>query len=300
MSQYPNEPDYGGGESPGTSYDGGGAGQQRMTPSFGLPPLTPMVKRLMIINVSVYAVFVLLDLFAAPMRDLVTNVFVLDGGVWASFFPFVPFWQLLSYGFLHHPAPSHILFNMLGLYFFGTMVESTVGPRRFLTTYLLALVIGGLAFIVLGALLGKEWSVVGASGAVLAMIVAAATMRPNAQVIFIMFPIKLKWLAGLIVAMDLINGAYSLKLGAVDGGTAHVVHLAGAAFGFLAVRRRWIWADPMQRIQARRSIAHEEQRQSNERRMDSLLQKIHREGIQSLTRSERTFLKRTSSRRDSA
>jgi len=300
MTRHPDEPDYGGGPGLGqSSYGGGSGGGQAMRPQLALPPLTPMVKRLMIINVAIYAIYVILDLFVEPARDLVMQVFVLDVAVWGDFFPFVPFWQLLSYGFLHHAGPSHILFNMLGLYFFGTMVEGTVGPQRFLTAYLAAIVLGGLAFIGLGAIIGREWSVVGASGGVLAIIVAAAAFRPNAQVIFILFPIKLKWLAGLIVAMDLINGAYSLKAGSF-GGTAYIVHLAGAAFGFLAVSRRWIWMDPLQGLMNRRAIAHEEQRQSDERRMDDLLQKIHREGIHALTRSERSFLKRASSRRDSA
>ena len=77
----------------------------------------------------------------------------------------------------------------------------------------------------------------------------------------------------------------------------YLVHLVGATYGFFAVKRGWIWKDPIQRVQVRRAIADEEKRQSEAQRMDALLEKIHKEGINSLDRREREFLKRVSSKR---
>ena len=79
-------------------------------------------------------------------------------------------------------------------------------------------------------------------------------------------------------------------------GVAHLVHLGGAAYGFVAVKRGLVWRDPVQRLLVRRAIAAEEKRQTEQHRVDDLLQKIHREGLNSLSRSERAFLKRVSSK----
>ena len=108
-------------------------------------------------------------------------------------------------------------------------------------------------------------------------------------------PVPLKWLAGGIVALDVIHGALAWRSGMGDG-VAHLVHLGGAAYGFVAVKRGLVWRDPVQRLLVRRAIAAEEKRQTEQHRVDDLLQKIHREGLNSLSRSERAFLKRVSSK----
>ena len=81
------------------------------------------------------------------------------------------------------------------------------------------------------------------------------------------------------------------------GGTAYLVHLVGAAYGYLAVKKGWIWIDPIQRVQVKRAIADEEKRQSEAQQMDQLLEKIHKDGINSLSKREKDFLKRTSTKR---
>ena len=268
-----------------------------MQPRLAFPPLTPMVKRLVVINFSIYVISLLAYLAVKSSRTLIVDSIGLAPGVWQDLAPFLPVWQVGTYGFVHDLGPWHLLMNMLGLYFFGTMVEGAIGSTRFLVHYVAAIVAGGIAFLLVGLTTDMLTPVVGASGGVLAMIVAAACFRPNQTVILLLFPIPLKWLAAGIVGVDFINGALSWRQGGGGGGTSHLVHLVGAAYGFLAVRQRWIWFDPVQRLQVRRAIADEEKRQSDAQRMDALLEKIHKEGINSLDRREREFLKRVSSKR---
>jgi hypothetical protein len=75
------------------------------------------------------------------------------------------------------------------------------------------------------------------------------------------------------------------------------VHLTGAAYGFLAVRRRWIWGDPLAAWAGRREARVAAREQDDSRRVDELLQRIHEKGMQSLSTREKAFLKRVSSRK---
>ena len=85
-----------------------------------------------------------------------------------------------------------------------------------------------------------------------------------------------------------------------EGGANNVSyssHLAGAAYGFCAARFGWIWSDPLARLEARVEVRNESNRVDDARKLDELLQKINREGIQSLSTRERAFLKRMSARK---
>lgn len=271
--------------------DFAGSGGMRLA----LPTPTRVVKQLLIANFAIYFGLFFLD-WALPGAELWAGEwFGLSPGLWRENFPFVPVWQVLTYGFLHG-SPGHVFWNMLQLYFFGTMLEGIIGSRRFLAFYLASVMVGGLAQVLASTLSGDLIPAVGASGGVLGVVVAAAVLQPNALVFLLFIPITLKWLAIGVVGIDLFNLLSSLKAGRPDG-IAHWAHLGGATLGFLAARRRWIWIDPVERLEARRSAAQEDRRRTDAERMDQLLDKIHREGMGSLTRREREFLKRVSSRR---
>jgi membrane associated rhomboid family serine protease len=206
-------------------------------------------------------------------------------------------WQLVTTGFLHDvPHPGHIFWNMVQLYFFGTLLEEMIGSRRFAWIYLAALVSGSVAQLVASEIERSPLPAIGASGAVLGVLVAAAVMRPSTSVILLFVPITLKWLAIGIVAIDAFALVNSLKLGT---GTmvAHWAHLGGAAFGFVAARRGWVWLDLAEAFEKRRKRTQVERARSDEARKDEILVKIHREGINSLSKGEREFLKRLSERR---
>lgn len=269
---------------------GGGGGVQ-----FAWAPLTPVVKRLIVANVAVFAVFVMLG-FNSSAQATFVHGFGLDPMAWRDWFPLLPVWQLVTYGFLHEPTGlEHVFFNMITLYFFGGMVESIVGARRFAVHYFIALVVGGLGHLVIMPLFGMYNPAIGASGACLAMVVAAATFRPNTTVILLVFPIQLKWVAAFLVAGNAFAVITQLQ-GTATTRDAIYVHLAGALYGYLAVKRRWIQWEPISAFERRRSIAQEERRLSDADRMDELLARIKREGMGSLSSSDRDFLKRQSER----
>jgi hypothetical protein len=110
------------------------------------------------------------------------------------------------------------------------------------------------------------------------------------------FPIKLMWLAIFVVAGDAFSILTNLRDGVPSDGVAHWVHLGGAAFGGLVAWKGWIWLDPIARWQAKRAVATEVRRQKDELQVDELLVKIQKEGINSLTRREKEFLKKASQR----
>jgi len=263
---------------------GGGMG-------LAVPSMTPAVKVLVIANVAIYLVLWLMGEETETYRRTL-DIFALSPGVWKDWFPFVPLWQLVTYGFLHD-SPSHVLFNMLGVYFLGTMLEGVIGTRRFAAFYLVAIVLAGFMQLMVGMI--NEAPILGASGAVLAIVCAMATMRPATMIIFFFVPMTLKTFALIYVAMDLLGLVYELRYG--GGGVAHVAHLTGAALGYAAVRTSWIWRDPVAVVAAARARRAGETDAQNRERLDSLLAKIAREGIGSLSGREKAFLKRMSKRR---
>jgi len=172
---------------------------QRM--QFG-PRLTPVVKNLIIINVVVY----LLSLFArnTGFIDFFINHLALSRlGVLHSF----KIWQLITYSFLHFGA-MHLLWNMVGLWMFGCHMEGYWGRRPFLLFYLLCAFVGGCAMLVYNVFFPNSAAAItlGASGAVIGIIVAFGTAFANRE-IHLLFPpvaLKAKWLAIGIVVIDVL------------------------------------------------------------------------------------------------
>lgn len=269
-------------------------------PQLALPPLTPAVRFLLKANIGAFLAFwilgIVLDIEA--VRSFEHRILALNPESWTTAFRrwfVVPFWQVATYGFLHDVRSlGHILGNMLLLYFFGTMLESTIGTRRFAVTYGTALVLGGVVQIAINLLSGSPHATVGASGAVLGVLVAMAVLRPNQTVIALFIPITLKWLAVIVVGADVFY-----VLSRIETGTAVAVHLTGAGYGFLTARMGWIFLDPFEAWARRRDELRAEREVLDESKLDELLERIHREGMTTLSRREKEFLKRVSARRDS-
>jgi membrane associated rhomboid family serine protease len=161
--------------------------------------------------------------------------------------------------------------------------------------YLTSIALGGLVHLIVTLAMQDSVSVVGASGGILFLIIAIATMRPHSMVIFILFPIRMRTLALILVGLDLMRLVYAIS--GHGGDVAFLVHLTGAAFGYVAVKAGWIWFDPVSAWQTRRAHKVVEEAEQDEQRLDRLLQQIHDRGIGSLTGREREFLKRMSSRK---
>ena len=188
---------------------------------------TSVVRALIFINVGIY----LLELVTRVTGHfpLFVNVFgMVPELITTKFFV----WQFLTATFLHSDF-FHIVFNMLGLFFFGPELEYTWGRKRFLAVYLF---IGTFANVFAYLLNIHSTTVtLGASGAALGILGAYAAMYPNRQLIFLIFPIKAKWLVIFYFIFSLL-GTTGLE---GYGGTAYAVHLAGIVLGVAYVKIRW-------------------------------------------------------------
>jgi len=137
-------------------------------------------------------------------------------------------WQPLTYMFAHQGL-SHLLVNMLGLLFFGTSVEKEIGTREFLLYYLLTGFLAGLFSLAVYLFAGTATALIGASGAVFAVLLAFATLQPRAQIlIWGIIPVRAPILVLGYAAIELASEV----LGRSDG-VAHLTHLAGFGFGWL-------------------------------------------------------------------
>ena len=145
-------------------------------------------------------------------------------------------WQLFTYMFLHADV-YHLLFNMLGLYFFGTQIEHRMGSREFLLFYFFSgLAAGVFSFAVYWFSGAYMIILLGASGAIYAVLLAFAVYYPNA-VIYVMgiIPVRAPILVTIYAAIEIFN-----HVAGRSGGIAHLTHLAGlgAAFLYFVVRLR--------------------------------------------------------------
>lgn len=185
------------------------------------------VKWLMIVNVVLFLAYFFADLWR------------LDG-IFAPF-QLVPYqtverfhiWQPFTYLFLHDPGGvSHILLNMLMLFFVGKTLEETWGLEKFLRFYFLSGVGAGLCVIVVAYIMGdKMVPTIGASGAIFGLLLAFGMLFPDATILFgMVFPIKAKYAVMILGAIAFLG---TLKGG---GSISHIAHLGGMLCGFLLIR----------------------------------------------------------------
>jgi membrane associated rhomboid family serine protease len=206
----------------------------------------------------------------------------------ALFFPQNPnfhWWQLVSNMFMHGGV-MHILFNMYGVYAFGSLLEKLWGPKRFVLFYLLCGLGAGVIYLAVNyykfqgletALLAdgipaldlerirssrempsdenlhSYWTIfrtpaLGASGAVYGILVAFGMMFPDVKLmlVFLPVPIAAKYFIPALVALDLFSGVTGVSI--FGGGIAHFAHVGGALIGFLLMI---YWRN---KIQSRQSL----------------------------------------------
>jgi membrane associated rhomboid family serine protease len=138
-------------------------------------------------------------------------------------------WQVVTYMFVHG-GTWHILFNMLALFLFGTPLERRLGSPEFLLYYFIAGVGAGLATVVVNWYTGlANVPVVGASGAIYGLLLAYATLYPDARLfIFGLFPLRAPIAVLLFAGIELLSTFTGTR-----SGVAHLTHLAGLLFGYL-------------------------------------------------------------------
>ncbi len=230
-----------------------------------------------------------------------------------AFFPTSPIevWRYLTYMFIHVDF-WHFLFNMLMLWMFGDEVAEWMGGRHFTGMYLFCGIFAAFFSFVLCLMGLTNNPIIGASGALMGIFVAYYKFFPNRMLLmFFFFPMRIKYAMWVMVAVDVF-------MAPSGDGVAHFAHLGGVVAGFLymylynggfrKLRNRAERAQgPRFRVnEGGRSFSnetpYEETKKSDQplegevfyvdeqKRMDEILKKVSRDGINSLTETERQFL----------
>lgn len=205
------------------------------------------------------------------------------------------FWTIGTYMFLHVKL-WHMLSNILWLWFLGRIFCELLGSKRMVTVYLLGGLMGGVFFMILTAIVPSQGGVLlGASGAVMAIVVAVATHAPDYTVFPFGIPMKLKWLA-------LISFLLTTVIDFSDNAGGKAAHVGGAIFGLLyAINyKRGDVFSRMFRTGSKLRVAHKRatdtdynvQKSTIRKRVDEILDKISRSGYDSLTKDEKEFLQK--------
>lgn len=258
-----------------------------------VPGLTPVTKWLLITNVVIFFADMLLfryrivDFSAFAVQDA-----VLGGRIW----------EFITFQFMH-ASVGHVLFNSIGLYFFGPWMERWWGPARFLVFYLLCGVAGAVFFslLVFTHVVGNI-PMVGASAGIFGILIGVAVVAPNMRVQMLFPPIEMSLRTFALAILGFAVAVILFRWGN-EGGQAG--HLGGAILGFLLVRYPFLlgkgdrdsivpssWKrrpQPESKLRPRTSV---DLHTSNE--IDRILDKINREGLQSLTEEERDTLRKAS------
>lgn len=209
--------------------------------SFSVAPMTPMVKKLIIINVAIW--FGLQVVLESIVKQPVSSYLSL---VPANFLFDYHIWQSVTYMFLHSLQVTHILFNMLMLWFFGSEIEQAWGSRKFLIYYLFTGV-GAALIYCLGMALYAYFTgdtrqlmipVVGASGALFGVMLAYGILFGDRTIYFFMlFPMKARY---FVMLMGLIEFANMVTSQASGSEVAYLAHLGGLVSGFFyMMAQKW-------------------------------------------------------------
>lgn len=198
-------------------------------------------------------------------------------------------WQFLTYMFLHGGF-FHLLFNMFVLWMFGTQIERLWGPTRFLHYYLVC----GLGAAALSFVFNYNSIIIGASGAVLGVLLAFGMLFPN-QYIYLWFlvPIRAKYLVAGLAGLELLY-----LFSAPESGIARAAHVGGMLAGYVYLK--WGGRSPVERLAKRwrrrklKLIDGDAPRVPGSRRVeteiDRILDKISEHGLDSLTNEEARIL----------
>ena len=257
-------------------------------------PMTTWVKRLLIANIAMF--------FLSTSVPIARDFMVLDAPEVLS----RP-WSLVTYMFLH-AGTGHLIFNMIGLYFFGPRLENRLGAKTFLLLYFLSGIGGALFHLIFSGLA----PVVGASAGVYGVLLGFAMYWPREKIyLWMILPVEAWLLATMLVIASLYSGINP----SAESSTAHFAHLGGLAFAFVYLKW-WEWhkgaaqrafqtklhpdATPTgmvgDRLAAARwkGISVDGMHELNREEVLRLLSKVGGDGAASLTVSERQFLDRMS------
>lgn len=269
-----------------------------------------IVLKIIVINTLIFLIVYLGSFFFKLPPSIFVSWFVLP----TSFLEIVfqP-WSFVTYAFLH-AGFWHLFWNMYLLYWFGLYVLNLFTSKRFLTIYLLGAINGGLFYVLaynfFPVFNNISSNLMGASAAVLAIVIFIATYTPEAMVRIFTFRIKL-WQIGLVmVLLDLLQLPSSGNAGGL------IAHMGGAIFGYVyAIQLKkgndiGIWFENLidtvvnlfksnkhkhfKQVHKTKQTATKKTKRNptnnHQIKIDLILDKIGKSGYDSLTKAEKDFL----------
>lgn len=261
-----------------------------------------IAERFIVANLVVYLLLRLIPFLFSFQNSSLLSWFELSQHLGELFYK--P-WTLLSYSFFHLDF-SHLFWNMILLWGISKMFLNLFDKRYFIRVYLLGSFFGALFYLVsyqlFPAFMGMNSSLIGASAAVMALLIFLSTYSPNYLLHFLSFKIKL-WYVGLfLVLLDLVQ---------IPNGNAggHIAHLGGAYLGFLYARRIQSSKDigrsfftyfeslfkkstPLRTVHrsTKPNNTHPISKDEHQKKIDAILDKISNSGYESLSKAEKDFL----------
>ena len=252
-----------------------------------------IIEKIILLNIVLYLLpFVLKTiLFLFNVKDLsLLNWFTID----ANFSEFIlkP-WSIITYGFLHGSF-SHIFWNMLILYYFGNILLNIFGEKLITNLFVSGIVAGGLTYLVsyniFPVFRGINSAMIGASAGVMSVLVFLATYSPQYRIRILFFDVKIIYIALFRFFYDIIQ----IPLNNAGG---HIAHIGGAAWGFYYCQKYNKGEDIMNSITSyfkktkkNRSSTTNRSTKFDQKRIDSILDKISDSGYDSLTKNEKEYL----------
>ena len=264
--------------------------------------MTKAVKWLLIANIAAFIISALFEL------ALGIHINALLGLPYVGSPGFLPF-QIITHMFMHGDL-WHIFFNMFALWMFGRIMEQTWGWKKFLIYYFVC-GLGAAIIQEIGQAIGLISPydyIIGASGAVMGIMLAFGMIYPNEKlfIIPIPFPLKAKYLIIGYAIYEIILGFLQLDK------VAHFAHLGGMLFGFLLILY-WRWESKKGSSRAShtkwrttsthpnmtvsynknersRDYEYNAQKKEQNDEIDRILDKIRRDGYASLSEEEKRKL----------
>ncbi len=213
-------------------------------------------------------------------------------------------WTLIGYAFFHHGF-GHLFFNMMVLHFSSMLFLTFFNSKQFLGLYLLSALFSGVAFVIGYYFLQLSSAMVGASGAIMAILVATTTYRPLMHVRLLFFGnVKLWHITAVILVLDFMQFR-------IENTGGHIAHLAGAFFGFIFIKLLQNGIDlsrilnnpfkksrraPFRKVHknypksAPKPSSRIVVKDKTQQQIDEILDKISQSGYDCLTQEEKEFL----------
>ncbi len=280
----------------------------------------PLISLIMI-NIAVFVFCGLLGFIDWILKSNLSDNFYKIFSTYSSFHGTLHHpWGILTGMFLHGDF-MHILYNMLFLYWFGTIIQDYIGKAKILPIFFLGGFFSSIISIPFFYLINHFYpnfipdQGIGASAGVMSIVLAAATLVPNVEISFLLVGrVQIKWIALVYILLDII----SIPNNNAGG---HIAHLGGALFGFIFIKQLQNGMDFSKPFYAvtdffsnlfkkksklkveykkeyvytsekttKTNTAQQKETASKQEKLDAILDKINRSSYESLTKEEKEFL----------